>query len=138
MKLIDEIRKIKSTAKELREFGITFSAVFGIFTGICWWKGSNYFPFLIPSFVFLALGFLWPASLKPLQKPWMILALLMGWVMSRVILTLVFFLVITPIGIISRFQGTKHLDMSFRTGASSYWNLKPVQPFDKKRYEKQF
>ena len=97
--LLDDIKKIKSTYKELRKFGITLGVFFALVGGLALWRHSGLYPtFFILSLVFLAPGFLLPSLLKPVQKVWMGLALILGWVMSRVILSFLFYFVLTPAG----------------------------------------
>ena len=78
-----------------------------------------------------------PGALKYLHAVWIGLSLLIGWVMTRLILTIVFFLVVTPIGLLQRLARRSPLDLVFRTGASSYWRAreKSFAPAD---YRNQF
>jgi hypothetical protein len=57
----------------------------------------------------------------PMYKTWMGLAFALGWIMSRVLLFLVFYIVITPIALLARISGKKFLDTKFRDGKDSYW-----------------
>ncbi len=137
--LIEEIKNIKSGKKELREFALTVGAVLAIFGAIAWWRHKSFYPFFVGGGLGLILaGFLIPGILKPLQKLWMALALVMGAVMSRVLLSIVFYLVITPLGLAARLAGKQFLDLKFKEVKPSYWierpRLKKV-PLD---YEKQF
>src|SRR5262245_51639357 len=103
MKLIksiwQDILEIKSTKKELREFGIVIGIFFGIIAGLLFWKGKSFQIWAVLSAAFLILGFFNPFLLKPFQKVWMGLAVTIGWFMSRLILSIVFFLVITPLSL---------------------------------------
>src|SRR5690349_2471195 len=66
MKLLDEIKGIKSDKKSLREFGMTLGIFFGLLSAFLWWKGKStcsYFAAL--SVFFLFFGFAAPALLKP-------------------------------------------------------------------------
>ena len=76
------------------------AAVFGTIAGISAWRGHAVWIYWTgTAAIFLAPALLFPSVLKPVQKVWMTLTLLIGWVMSRVLLTVVFFLAITPIAI---------------------------------------
>ena len=69
---------------------------------------------------------------------WMKLAEAMGWVMTRVILSLFYFLVLTPVGWARRLMGKATLDTVWRDGKSSYWVKKePVEP-SIERYMKRY
>lgn len=135
--IFDEIKKIKSTKKEVREFGIVMGCFFGILGGLLFWRHRPFLWAAGASSVFFSLGFLLPAVLKPVQKIWMTLAVLMGFVMSRVILTVLFFLVLTPLALISRLTGKKYIDLQFRKPDTTYWN--PVEnKMEKEYYERQY
>ena len=138
MKIADEIKNIKSGKKELREFGIVMGVFFTLLAILFWWRGKNFIFPLIIAIPFSGLALSAPLVLKPVQKIWMTLALLIGWVMTRVILTILFYLVITPISIITRLTGKEHLDLAFKKPEKSYWIPKPQKPFNKEIYEKQF
>ena len=136
MSLWKEILEIPSTKKQLREFGLTVGAVFGLIGAFLFWKGREHAVYFLAAAAFLMLsGLVFPAALKPLQKLWMTLALLMGWVMSRVILAVLFFLVVTPIALVLRVSGKDLLDTRGESRVS-YWRKRMPRP--KEDYEKQF
>ena len=137
--LIDEIRAIKSTRKDLRSFGFVVGAVLSLLGLILLWRGRPAWPYLLGIGLALTiLGTIFPSSLKPLQKLWMIFAVFMGWFMTRLILSVLFFLVLTPIGLAARVAGRRFLDRHPESKVDSYWNLRDGQEQDRKRYEKQF
>ena len=137
MTLWREINEIPSTKRDLRQFGLTMAAAFGVFGGVALWRGHDFWVYLLGAAAFfLVFGLLWPAGLKPVQKLWMTLALLMGWVMSRVILSLLFFLVIMPLGLIMRLTGKDLLDIKPGPAKPSYW--RPHKARGNEDYEKQF
>lgn len=137
--LIEEIKRIKSDKRELRNFGLL---VGGVFTGIgcvLFWFGKKSYPYIIaPGLALVILGLFSPMVLRPLQKVWMSLAVVMGWLMTRVILTLLFYLVITPIGLILRLSGKRPLDVAVDRHKESCWIRRKIGPFDKESYRKQF
>lgn len=139
MNLLDEIKKIKSTTKELREFGFVVGGALLVITGISYWRhGTWHWPLAAAGAVLALLGLVWPRILMPLQKVWMTLALAMGWVMSRVILSLLFFVIVTPIALILRAQGKRFLERGATASMESYWNLRKPQAGDSKRCERQY
>ena len=70
------------------------------------------FPKFLPvSLVLLILTMAWPNAFRPLAVLWFGLSHLLSRVMSRVILTVVFFLVVTPIGVIRRLWGADALQL---------------------------
>jgi hypothetical protein len=70
------------------------------------------FPKFLPvSLVLLILTMAWPKAFKPLAGLWFGLSHLMGQVVSRVVLTVVFFVVVTPIALIRRLMGADALQL---------------------------
>ncbi len=137
--MFEEIKNIKSGSKELRQFGITIGVVTGLLGVWCILAGKGgWFYFVIISALFLSLGMLRPLVLKPIQKVWMTLARLIGWLVTRLILTIFFYCVVTPIGIVARLFGKRFLDTKCDIRAASYWIPKESAPSDKKAYENQF
>ena len=137
--IIEEIKSIKSGRKELRNFGIIVGIVLGLLGGVLSWRGRGYyFYFYILSIAFFFLSFIPPFLLKPIHKIWMTLAVLLGWFMTRVILSILFYLVITPIGLLLRLFGKDVLDLKFDRNADSYWILKEKVKSETRNYERQF
>ena len=136
--LLDEINKIKSGKAELRKFGITLGIFFALLGGLFFWRNkSNYVYLLDLAAFFLFFGLFFPIVLKPIQKIWMAFALISGSIMTRVILSILFYLVITPISLLSRLSGKNFLDLKFDRSVSSYW-IPRKSLSDKANYENQF
>lgn len=137
--VLDEIHKIKSTTKELREFGFVVGGVLLVIAAIrAWHHGVWLWPLVAVGVALIALGLVWPQVLKPLQKIWMGIAVVLGAVMSRVILTLLFFLIVTPLGLFLKMRGKKLLQRGSTAGVASYWNVRGPESADPKRCERQF
>ncbi len=132
--IIEDIQKIKSTPKQLREFGLVMGIFFLGLAVLLYFKQRHYImPGLIGS-IFLVLGFSVPLVLLPLQKIWMTIAVIIGFFMSRVIVTVLFFLVLTPISLFSKISGKKFFSPQ---NGNSYWIPHP-KITDKKSYENQY
>lgn len=137
MTLWKEINAIASSKADLRQFGFTMAAAFGLFGGIAAWRGHGFSLALLEiAAFFLIFSLAWPTGLKGIQKIWMTLALLMGWVMSRVILAVLFYTAFTPIGIILRLSGKDLLDKKSGVRRNSYWLAHKSRK--KEDYENQF
>ncbi len=137
--LKEELKNIKTGKKELRDFGLLMAAVLGLLGGLLFWKGKVSYPyFLSIAATFLVLGLSLPQLLKPIYKIWMTLAALMGWFMTRVILSVLFYLVVMPIGLIARLSGKQFLDLKMDKSRASYWNYREPRESDASDYEKQF
>jgi Saxitoxin biosynthesis operon protein SxtJ len=135
----DEIKNIKQSPKDLRKFGLTVGTVLLLIAFFLIWKHkpSQFYFLYIGAFLVLA-GFLFPSILRPLNKVWMTLAVLLGWIMTRMILSLLFYLVITPISLIARISGKHFLDLKIDKSRASYWEKRKNVPSSPVDYERQF
>tara|TARA_Y100000389_G_scaffold106_1_gene86 strand:+ start:625 stop:1017 length:393 start_codon:yes stop_codon:yes gene_type:complete len=104
-----------------RSFGIVFFVVFlliGFYPYIN--DGSLFILSLIVSLIFLILGLLNSKILTPLNKIWFKFGLFLGKIISPLIMGVIFFLVVTPIGLIMRVFKKDLLNLKFNNN-SSYW-----------------
>lgn len=137
--MIEEIKNIKSGKSDIRKFGITIGLFLMILAGFLFWRGKESFEiFLISGLVLLVLGLTIPVVLKPVYWIWMVLAVILGWIMTRVILSLLFYIVITPIGLFSRLFGNKFLDLKWDKSKDTYWNYRNTKQLNSEDYERQF
>lgn len=125
MKLKDEIKNIDTSIKKLREFGLLVGGVFlglGVFLA---WRGKTSAPVFFALGGFLVLfGVARPKVLRYVYIFWMTFAALMGWAMSRILLTVLFYTTVTPIGLIMRWQGKDLLDVKFPDSKASFWRMR--------------
>ena len=125
--------------KDARKFGKTFSAVFFVISMIALWKGSGSWGwFLAAAAGFLVVGVAAPRLLGPLYWAWMKFAFALGWFNTRLFLGIVFYLIITPVGLVMRILRKDALRLKFDRAASSYWIPRESKPIDPKRYERLF
>lgn len=137
--IIDEIRNIKSGKKDLRTFGITMGIALGVLGLLFLWRGRSFYVyFFILSAAFLVLGVVAPIVLKPIQKVWMTFAVIMGWFMTRLILSILFYLVFTPMAFVARLFGKQFLDLKIDRSSTSYWKMKEPRESIKQDHERQF
>ena len=137
--LIEEIKHIKESKKDLRKFGLTVGIVLLMISVILFMLDkSSYVYFGIIGGVLVLAGILFPAVLKPANKVWMTLALILGWFMSRVILTILFYLVLTPIGFIAKIFGKRFLSLKIDAEKKSYWETREVGSPNITEYDRQF
>lgn len=134
-----EIVKLPTTPKDLRKFAITMAVVLGFLSALTWYKDSWSFPYLLGlAIAFLGFGLLKPTFLKPVYIGWMTLAIFLGFFMTRIILSLLYYSVFSIGGLIVRITGKDMLDERYDADAETYW--KPyVKSQDPKRHlERQF
>ena len=131
---------MKKSFRVQREFGLVVGGVF-VLLGV-WWLYRGKFPIaaqvVLPlGALLILLGLLWPRALVLPNKAWMLLAEGLSFVTTRIILGVVFFLVITPIGVVKRLSGWDPLSRRGARG-SSYWKPYSERQRDPRHYEKMF
>tara|TARA_Y100000590_G_scaffold150782_1_gene173173 strand:+ start:188 stop:574 length:387 start_codon:yes stop_codon:yes gene_type:complete len=104
-----------------RNFGLVFFIIFFI---ISLWPILNqnefrYWAFFI-SLIFLILAILNSKILTPLNKIWLYFGIALGKLVSPIVMGIIFFLVVTPIGIIMRLLGKDNLNLK-KKSKGSYW-----------------
>ena len=123
-----------------REFGLIVGGVL-VLLGLWWIYRDKFaafsFKFLIAGAVLITLGLVIPRVLVLPNKAWMLLAEGLSYVSTRIILAVVFFLILTPIGLIKRAMGWDPLHRRSQPG-DSYWRPYPERQLDIKHYEKMF
>ena len=124
---------------ELRKFGLTVGGAFAVFGAISWWRGHVLPPRVLWTLAALLIvpGAIAPTLLGPVQRAWMAFATVLGHVNTRIILTVLFYLVLTPVGLIMRLFRDP-LDRSLRDRSTSQWIKRESQPVEPGRYERQF
>ena len=137
--MLEEIKNIKTGKKDIRSFGITIGIILLIVAGFLFYKERDSFQlFIYIAGLFISLGFLIPIILKPIYLVWMIFAIILGWFMTRLILSLLFYLVITPIGLVLKIMGKDLLKLKKQVVQGSYWNVRDSYKEQNQNYEKQF
>lgn len=121
-----EIRALDTSRRALRNFGLVVGGVFAAIAALVAWRnGWTLTPWAVglggPALVLMALGLVAPGVLHPVYKVWMGLAVVLGFVMTRVILTVVFVGLVIPIGLVLRLVGKDLLRLKLDPAADSYW-----------------
>ncbi len=73
------------------------------------------------------LGLAYPGALRPVFVGWMVLVFPVGWLISHLLLALLFYAVFTPLGIVFRLAGRDVLNRR-RPGGETYWQPRPAAP----------
>jgi len=133
-----EYSEIKTDNKSIRNFGVVFFLVLSaIGVWLIFKQGSSNLIFISLGMLFLILGVLLPKALMPFYKIWMIFGIIMGWIVSRVVLMFLFYLVFTPINLILKIMGKDILDKKIEKEKDSYWNAFE-EPDNTEHYKNQF
>ena len=117
-----EIQELDTSPRNLRKFGLVVGGVFGLLAVWFWWRGKAFFPYvLILGVSLVVFGLIWPKLLKQVYVIWMSLALVLGLIVSTALLTILFYLVVTPVGLVARLAGKDFLSQKLDPKANSYW-----------------
>ena len=105
-----------------RNLGVTFAVVLALIAALKLYRGDTTAVYwLAAAAVFLACAFLWTAPLRPLNAVWHRLGLILFAVVSPVVMGLVFYTTVAPIGLLMRRAGKDPLRLKFDRDARSYW-----------------
>lgn len=133
------MEKLNLDKKSLKKFGITMGVAFLVITlFILSRHRHSALPTSIISLLFFILAFIIPLLLKPIYIFWMKLAFILGWVNTRLILSILFYLILTPIGLGMRLLGVDLLDRKIDKSRDSYWIKREKKSFNTLDYERQF
>ena len=137
--ILEEIKEIKSDKKELRKFGLTIGIAFLVIGAALLYSGKPSSPYFIGlGAVNCSIGLLYPPLLKPFHKFWMGLSVVLGFIMTRIILVLLFYFVFMPIRFTARIFGKIFIDLNFKADADSYWNKRETKMYESIDTERQF
>lgn len=137
--LKEELKHIDTSEKAVKKTGITVGIVLIAISFILWWLGKNSFVYFSAiGGIFIILSYIAIPLLKPFHKLWIGLSLILGFVMSRIILTILFYLVVTPIGLLAKLVGKKFMPLGFDENAKTYWEKRENNIKQKIDYERQF
>lgn len=109
------------TAAHGRRFGFTLGAAFLALGAVAWWRGGRIAPLVFTVLaVPLVLGALaMPTALGPVERAWMAFAERLARITTPIAMGIVFYLVMTPIGLVMRALGKNPLD--HRSARDSFW-----------------
>lgn len=138
--LKEDLKNINTSKKELKKFGLTVGTVFSAIGLFIWLYHHSNVGIYITVFgaLLIILGAAYSKILKPIYKLWMSAALVMGFFMSRLILTILFYVIVTPIAFLAKIFGKDFLDQKLDKGKGSYWNYRTKEEYQKVFTERQF
>jgi hypothetical protein len=122
----DSLAGLDGSPAALRRFGLLVGAVLAALGGWLLWRGHAAGALPLVAGALLALGgWLDPSRLAGIRRWWMALAFAVGWLTSRAVLTVVFLLVVTPLGLTARLLGRRLVERRPDRAAASYWEARP-------------
>jgi hypothetical protein len=126
--------------RQLTVFGLLWLVFFGFLGGMSWWKNGVYMPavaFWGIGVAVPAIGLVWPVVLRVVFVGMSFVTFPIGVGVSYCILALVYYVVLTPIGLIRRFTANDPMERRFDRGAKTYWTPRETER-GTERYFKQF
>jgi len=137
--MYDDLKNIRKDNKAIRDFGILIGFILLIIAGILFYKErESYELIILLGIAFIGLGLGMPIFLKPFYLIWMVFAVILGWFMTRLILIILFYFILTPIGLVGKLFGHNYLGNNFNSSTKSYWNLIDSKSEINQDFEKQF
>ena len=140
--LLNELKKVKSSKKDIRNFGLLIGGILIALGAYKFWKDkevSSVFYTLLSVGGFLVIfGLILPIVLKPFHKVWMWFSVVLGFIMTKVILTVLFFLILTPLKLFSTLFGKQFLSLKTDKNKESYWEIRESKKYDPVKSEFQF
>jgi len=129
------------TRRELNQFGFIWMVFVAFFGAMAFFKLHN--PSLarglwVAAVVVPVVGWVFPRFMRWVFLGMSYLAFPIGFVVSHVVLAVVYYLVLTPIGLLTRLFGYDSMKRRFAPEAKSYWAERSAEAVDSKRYFRQF
>ena len=136
--MFEELNSIKSSRKDLKNFGVTIGFILLMIGAFLFFREKDSFIYFFSiGLILIILGGIAPVILKPIYKIWMIFAVIISWTMTRIILSVLFFSIVTIIGLFTRLLGKDFLNLKSKS-IESYWNIRDKEYELNQDYEKQF
>ena len=134
------MRDTSYTPAKGRKFGFTVGGAFAVIALVSLWRGHSTAPKILGVIAILLMGaaLAAPGSLEPVERAWMGLAHAISRITTPIFMGIVYFVVLTPIGILRRTFGSN--PMVHKPDDGSYWKLRPQRDKEKERLgmERQF
>ena len=115
----------EQTLPSERSFGLLFGAVFALLAAYGWffkgWSSMLALALVGVALAFVLVGFVAPKILRPLNWLWFQLGQLLGKIVSPIVLGAIFFLLLTPVSLVTRLFGRDELCLKRKASQTSYW-----------------
>ncbi len=131
----------KTTRQHVREFACIMATILCIIAGVKLWNHSvTMTPYycVAGALAFLFLGYVTPNLLLPIWKGWMKFAVALGMVMSTILVSIAWFMMFVPMGILFKIIGKRVMDLRYKAPVDSYWEERDTKLNDFKLLERQY
>lgn len=125
------------TPASMRVFGLVMLVACGVFATLSWltyrrtgaeWRAGLAMLLALAGTVLFVWSLVAPASLQPVYRGWMAFGQRLGAIVSGVLLLVLYYIVVTPVGWLMRATGTDPLSRAARAAGESYWVPHPARP----------
>ena len=126
-----------ATRKELRQFGLLVGAVFtvmGLWPLVFRGEPVRLWAIGIGGLL-IAFGGILPQLLAPIHKGWMWVGHILGWINTRILLGIVFYALVTPIGLVFRLMGKDTMRKAFAESSTTYRVVRSPRPPSHMKYQ---
>lgn len=126
-----------ASAKELRSFGLLVGGVFsviGLWPMVVHGASLRLWPVVVGG-VLMVFGGLLPRALAHVHRGWMWIGHVLGWINTRILLAIVFYGLITPIGIVYRLMGKDTMRQAFSEVSPTYRVNRQPRPRSHMKYQ---
>lgn len=122
-----------------KKFGLSFSLIFFVVSIIFFFKNIYlfFYFFLFLAIILIPLSILLPNYLSVLNRTWMTFGLLLSKIMNPLVLGVIFFGLITPIGLLRKLIGKDELNLK-KESKQTFWNFKDSETYDANSFKDQF
>jgi len=150
MKMLREIsadfKAMNQTPSDMRKFGFLLGLILLVLGSVIFYRqsqnvdGRTILPALLLFFgiVCIAIAGLKPMLIKPINTVMLVVSLIIGWLMTQVVLVVLFFGLFFPVGIGLKLFGKDPMNRKFEPAANSYWKIRPDEPFEPSRCRRLF
>ena len=133
-----ETIRARLTPREGRRFGLTVGGAFLLLAVVSRWRGHAIAPWILATLgaLLLLAGALLPGRLTPVYRAWMRLGLALSKVTTPIFMGLVYFVVLTPTGLVMRLAGRNPLKA--REAEGGFWRRRPAGKDEAESLTRQF
>jgi len=120
--------------RRLRKFGFTVGGIFTAFLIIFVLRHKHHVPFYVSAVAgptLLAGALVYPRALAPIERGWSLIAHVLGFINTRILLAIVFFVVLAPIALVMRAIGKDPLDRRRDRRLPTYWRKRDPAESDR-------
>ena len=131
--------KLDTSPKAIGKFALLFAFIalaigaYAAYKGHAWWSW-----FLLLALFFLVGRQFFPSMLRPIYIGWMKFAFVLGWINTRILLGVFYYVILTPGSIVMRLMKRDVLNRKFDREAETYWVQRQDGTRGRERYERQF